>query len=85
MSKFNDPDRLFEYAIENGIIPGVVAAVSRGGNTIYEAAFGMADISSGVPMELNSLFSIYSMTKPVTSTAVMTLVEDGKCELDASV
>lgn len=85
MSKFDDPDRLFEYAIENGIIPGVVAAVSRGGNTIYEAAFGMADISSVVPMELNSLFSIYSMTKPVTSAAVMMLVEDGKCDLDSPV
>lgn len=66
-------------------IAGAVAAVSRHGRIGYLQAVGSSDLQSGEPMQIDALFRIASMTKAITSAAVMSLVEDGALSLDDSV
>jgi CubicO group peptidase (beta-lactamase class C family) len=63
-------------------IPGVVAMVADANNVLYSGAFGRQDVGKGVRMAPDSIFRLASMTKPVTSVAVMMLVEEGKVALD---
>ncbi|WP_157956189.1 serine hydrolase domain-containing protein [Acuticoccus yangtzensis] len=67
-----------EADIAAGTIPGAVLTVLRGGKVAYQKAFGIADGRAGTPMAEDSIFRIYSMTKPVTSLVVMQLVEEGR-------
>jgi len=69
-------------AVARGDVPGVVAMVTDRRGTVYQGAFGVADVSSGRPMTVDAIFRIASMTKPVTSLAVMQLVEQGRLSLD---
>ena len=63
-------------------IPGAVAMIARHGEIFYQAAFGLRDPATGAPMRTDSIFRIYSMTKPVTGVAVLMLMEAGKIRLD---
>src|SRR5262245_11348301 len=67
--------------IEAGKLPGTVVMIARKGKVIYADAVGFQDKDEGKPMALDSIFRIYSMTKPLVSVAAMMLVEDGKIEL----
>jgi len=67
-------------AIEKGFVSGAVVNVSRGGKPLLIEAYGESD--KGRPMTTDALFRIASMTKPITSVAVMQLVEAGKIGLD---
>jgi methyl acetate hydrolase len=69
-------------AVERKDVPGVVALVTDRKGVLYESAFGVADVSTGRPLTKDALFRIASMTKPVTSVALMQLVEQGKIALD---
>jgi CubicO group peptidase (beta-lactamase class C family) len=62
-------------------LAGVVTLVARRGQAVHLEKFGMADIEAGAPMELDTLFRIYSMTKPITSAAVLMLFEAGRFRL----
>lgn len=75
----------FERMVEKGERPGVITMVVRSGRIADWQTFGLRDVEKKLPMEKDSLFLIYSMTKPVTSVAVMMLVEEGKLTLDAAV
>jgi len=76
-------DRLLqEKYIGPGRIPGAQIAVARHGETVHEAVLGLADVARGTPLSGDAVFRIYSMTKPVTSVALMTLVEEGLIALD---
>ena len=75
-------DRMFQSAVENGEIPGVVAAVVNKDRILYLKAFGKQDVGKGIPMSTNTVFRIASMTKPVTSAGIMMLYEQGKVRLD---
>jgi CubicO group peptidase (beta-lactamase class C family) len=68
--------------VDEGRLPGVMTMISHKGNIVYWKALGMRDIESEDPLELDDIFRIYSMTKPITSTAIMMLVERGKISLD---
>ena len=68
--------------VESGDIAGVVAAVARRGKIIYFEALGQRDLASGDAMPPDGIFRLYSMTRPITSTAVMLLWEEGKFKLD---
>ncbi len=70
-------DDTFIKAIQNKEIPGAVIAISRYGKIAYKKAFGMQDPQKKIPMTEDSIFRIYSMTKPIISTAAMILNEDG--------
>jgi CubicO group peptidase (beta-lactamase class C family) len=65
-----------------GKIPGVVAMVADANGVLYAGAFGRQDVAKQVSMSKDSIFRLASMTKPVTSVAVMMLVEEKKVGLD---
>ena len=75
-------DKVLADAVARGDIPGVVAMVTDRRGVFYQGAFGVADAGSGRPMTIDTVFRIASMTKPVTSLAVMQLVEQGRLSLD---
>ena len=75
-------DRMFEQAVAEGDVPGVVALVARHGKIVYYQAFGLADNASGRALKRDDIFRIASQTKAITSTAVMMLWEEGKFRLD---
>ena len=68
--------------IDDGDIPGVVAAVARDGKLVYFEALGQYDLENGREMRPDTLFRIYSMTRQVTSTAVLQQYEQGKFDFD---
>ena len=65
-----------------GRIPGGVLMVAQHGRVLYTEAVGMRDPKRSAPMQVDSLFRIYSMTKPLVSVAAMMLVEEGRLRLD---
>jgi CubicO group peptidase (beta-lactamase class C family) len=67
--------------VKAGEIPGYVALVARRGKVAYFDAHGVQNPNTGKPMSRDSIFRIYSMTKPITSVAAMILVEEGKIKL----
>src|SRR3954451_23580154 len=75
-------DAVLRAAVERQDVPGVVALVTNRDRVLYQGAFGVADVGSGRPLGTDALFRIASMTKPVTSLALMQLVEQGKVGLD---
>jgi methyl acetate hydrolase len=75
-------DASLRGAVERKDVPGVVALITDRKGVLYESAFGVADVATGRPLARDTLFRIASMTKPVTSVALMQLVEQGKIALD---
>src|SRR5690242_523743 len=69
-------------AVERGDVPGVVAMAATRDEVVYQGAFGRRALPDGVPMTTDTVFWIASMTKAITSTAAMQLVEQGKLALD---
>ena len=69
-------------AVSRGDTPGVVEIVVNRDGVLYEAAAGKFDVAKNVPMPANAIFQIASMTKPVTSVAIMMLLEQGQLKLD---
>lgn len=68
--------------IDQGALSGAVTLVWHKGDVVQAHALGHRDIAGGQPMTRDTLFRIASMTKPVTSIAVMMLIEEGKLKLD---
>lgn len=64
-------------------LAGAVVAVLRRGQVVYFEAVGTRDVAGQIPLERNSIFRIFSMTKPLTSLAVLKLAERGRLDLDA--
>ena len=67
-----------ENYIQPGKIPGAVTLVARHGKVLWCEAQGLRDVERNLPMERDTVFRIYSMTKPITSIAMMQLYEQGK-------
>jgi CubicO group peptidase (beta-lactamase class C family) len=74
--------RVLEERIAAGHIPGAVCLVARHGRVAWHQAFGRRDPAADDPMRTDSIFRIYSMTKPLVSVGVMMLVEEGRLLLD---
>ena len=68
----------FPDSVRRGDAPGIAALVVDREGVLFEGAAGQLDIAKGTPMPTNAIFSIASMTKPVTSVAIMMLMEAGK-------
>ncbi len=68
--------------IDNGRFPGTHTLVYRRGKVVHSALQGLADVERNVPVKDDTIFRIYSMSKPITSVAFMMLVEEGKVALD---
>jgi CubicO group peptidase (beta-lactamase class C family) len=75
-------DASLRAAVERKEVPGVVALIADRRHVLYLGAFGMADTATGRPLTTDALFRIASMTKAITSTAAMQLVEQGRFGLD---
>ncbi|MBV8927455.1 MAG: beta-lactamase family protein [Bradyrhizobium sp.] len=75
-------DASLRGAVERKDVPGVVALITDPEHVLYQGAFGVADVASGRPLTPDALFRIASMTKPITSVALMQLVEQDRLGLD---
>ena len=71
----------FKAGVDKGEIPGAVVLIARKGKIAYFSEFGFRDREAGAPMTGDAIFRIASMTKPVTSLAVMMLAEEGKLQI----
>ena len=78
------PERLerlheaMQREVDQKELPGVVTVLARHGKVVEERTYGKKDIASGAPMTADTIFRVYSMTKPVTGVAMMILYEEGK-------
>ena len=73
--------KLQEY-IDNGQLPGFLTVVAKNGRIVHFHPQGMRDVDAQKPVEADTIFRIYSMSKPITSVAVMILYDEGKLRLD---
>src|ERR1700688_3604239 len=78
-------DQALTEAVKSGRVPGVVARAANDKGTIYSGAFGVRSLAQPQAMTVDSVFWIASMTKAVTTTAAMQLVERGKLALDSPI
>jgi CubicO group peptidase (beta-lactamase class C family) len=82
-----DPERLrrvddhLESYVDDGRLPGYQLAVTRHGRLAHLSSYGLADIEADRPVQADTIWRIYSMSKPVTSVAAMRLYEQGVFEL----
>ncbi len=74
-------DTFMQDQIDNNKTGGIIVLVARNGKVVHHKAYGYADIESGTKMTTSHLFRLYSMTKPVTSVALLTLYEQGRFQL----
>ncbi len=75
-------DQHLAHDVDEGRLPGYLVAVARGGRVAHLTTHGHRDVAAGLPVEADTLWRIYSMTKPVTSVAALLLVEEGRLSLD---
>lgn len=75
-------DGAFQKYIDDGEMSGASVIMVRNGQTAHLKTYGLADIETGRAVEIDTLFRIASMTKPITSFAVLQLVEEGKALLN---
>jgi CubicO group peptidase (beta-lactamase class C family) len=71
--------------VDNGLMPGAVVLIADRDSVLDKIVVGFQDIAEGLPMSEGTIFRLYSMSKPITSVATMTLVEDGSLALDQAV
>ncbi|GAA2807375.1 serine hydrolase domain-containing protein [Saccharopolyspora taberi] len=74
-------DRHFARYVDSGKLPGWLVLVARQGRIAHLSTHGARDVEAGLPVETDTLFRIFSMTKPITSLAAMILYEEGALEL----
>jgi methyl acetate hydrolase len=75
-------EEVLRSAVERDGIPGLVAMVAGPDAVLFHGGFGKRSVAAGTPMTEDTVFRIFSMTKPITSVAVMQLVERGRLRLD---
>src|SRR5689334_22401103 len=76
-------DDFFDREISAKRVPGAVIAIARDGKLVHYKAYGQLDPTSGTPMQLDAVFALASMTKPMTAVAGLTLMEQGRLPLQA--
>ena len=79
--RLNRITAVLQNEVKEKRLPGAVVMVARKGKLVYSQAVGELNNAAGGAMKTDSIFRIYSMTKPLASTAVMMLVEEGKIQL----
>ena len=67
--------------VDEGKLAGIVTLIARRGKVVHYEAVGKQNLETGAPMTRDTLFRIYSMTKPITAVAAMILYEEGKFQL----
>jgi CubicO group peptidase (beta-lactamase class C family) len=74
-------DRRLAHYVDEGLLAGWLVTVSRHGRLAHVSCRGSRDLEAGLPVETDTLWRLYSMTKPITSVAAMMLYEEGAFEL----
>ena len=74
-------DRHFARYVDDGRLPGWQIVVTRRGQVAHSSTYGQRDLEAGLPVTADTLWRIYSMTKPITSVVAMQLWEEGRFEL----
>lgn len=80
--KLRKIDKYMQQKVDDGKIVGCLGLIARGDKVAYFKTWGDMDGEKGKPMKADTIFRIYSMSKPITSVAAMQLVEQGKMNLD---
>lgn len=75
-------DAAMEAAVSKGEVAGVVTLLAKDGQVVDYDTFGLASLESGAPIRKDTIFRIFSMSKPITGVAMMQLYEQGKWKLD---
>jgi CubicO group peptidase (beta-lactamase class C family) len=83
--RLNRLTEVFQHGVDNRDMPGAVIAVARDGRIVYEHAFGFQNREDKIPMKTDAIFRVASMSKPISTVAVMMLAEDGKIDVAAPV
>ncbi|HXH20737.1 MAG TPA: serine hydrolase domain-containing protein [Dehalococcoidia bacterium] len=81
-TKLNNVTRLVHGYINDGKIPGAISMIARRGKVVHFETYGKMDEEAGKPMTADTIFRIYSMTKPIASLGLMLLYEEGRFQLD---
>jgi CubicO group peptidase (beta-lactamase class C family) len=68
--------------VANGKIPGAILLIQQHGKPVYHEFFGVRDVATGLPMTDDTIFRLFSVSKPITSVVAMMLIEQGKFRLD---
>lgn len=74
-------DEYFRDYVDDGRLPGYSIAVARGGHLAHVSTYGQRDVEAQLPTTLDTMYRLYSMTKPITSVALLMLVEEGKLQI----
>ena len=72
----------FHAHVDEGRTAGVITLIARHGKVVHFDVYGKADIEANTPLRADSLFRMFSMTKPMSSAALLMLYEEGKFQLD---
>src|SRR5215218_7707564 len=78
--RFNPIRELIRARLVEQVIPSLAVAVARDGEIVWEEGFGWADRENRVPATEHTMYSLASISKPITATGVMVLKEQGKIE-----
>jgi methyl acetate hydrolase len=82
MSSLSGVDKIFSQAVDSKAMPGIVAVAATDKGMLYEGAFGKRELGKDAAMSLDTVVWIASMTKAITATGAMQLVESGKLDLE---
>src|ERR1700759_350219 len=80
--KLEKVGEFFKNEVATGKIPGAIVLIEQHGKPVYHEFFGVRDVATRAPMTDDTIFRLFSMTKPITSVVAMQLVEEGKLRLD---
>jgi CubicO group peptidase (beta-lactamase class C family) len=83
--RFHDVRDLIVRHVTEGAVPSIAVAAAEDGRIVWEEAFGLADMESGIPATVHTMYRLGSIAKTFTATGLMTLVEQGRVRLDAPV
>ncbi len=82
---FKDIDAYVQRVQERYSIPGIACAIIKDGQVVFQKNYGYANLEHKVPVTDSSIFRLYSLTKPIVSVGVFSLIEEGAIELDDKV
>ncbi len=82
MERLNRIDSAFQWYVDEGYMPHAVTMVVHKGRVVHNKAFGWRDKEAGIPVQTTDIFRMASQTKAIAVTAIMTLFEEGKFQLD---
>ena len=84
-NKLNRLDEMMQSQVDSGMIPGGHLRIIKDGERVYDKCFGMADVARNLKVSDNTIYRLYSMTKPITAVATMILYDRGLIDLSDNV